>query len=104
MEVKPRRRSRGRKAGQAAAGPEAAEILAAEIATLRALMRRVAKLAELDSPDEADLELLKILNSFGQASARLVTMLKAQHGLGGGEDSETAYYQALEEALQELKD
>ena len=83
-------------------GPAAAESLAAEIATLRGLMRRVANLAEPGSSEEADLELLQILNSFGLASARLVTLLKAQRGLGS-EDAETTISLAIEEALRDLK-
>jgi hypothetical protein len=97
MEEKPNRKARARKTE-----PAGAEILAAEIATLRGLMRQVAKLAESGATEEADLELLQILNSFGLASARLVTLLKAQRGLGS-EDTEVAFHQALEEALQELQ-
>jgi hypothetical protein len=101
MEGKTKRRART-KTPEPAGGPAAAEILAAEIATLRDLMRRVARLAEPGSSEEADLELLQILNSFSLASARLVTLLKAQRGLGS-EDPETTFFQALEGALQDLE-
>ncbi|HEX7434841.1 MAG TPA: hypothetical protein VF326_14420 [Anaerolineaceae bacterium] len=73
--------------------------LSDEIRQLRAIIHQVADLAGVDCPPE---DLMAVLSTLGEGSARLATLLKTQQELLAQQDPSDEFKQALVQILAEL--
>jgi hypothetical protein len=76
------------------------EVLQEQVALLQRLTREVEALVD-DGLSLA--ELLRILDTIGRGSSRIIDLLKAQQALGGPVDMVALLSQALTETIEDLK-
>ncbi len=74
--------------------------LTEEIRILRSIIRQVASMTGDDRPPN---DLLDILRTVGEASARLATLIKAQHELVSSADLPSALNQTLALIVEEMR-